>query len=172
MRRVVGHAEDTYDKGYFDWQRQGAAESARAMLPIVLELVSPRSILDVGCGTGVWLRTAIEQGVDDVFGVDGGTGELVIPSASFLRVDLEQPLDVGRQFDLAICMEVAEHLPAARAESLVHDLCRAADVVLFSAAIPARGSPAPASTSTSSGRPTGQRSSSTRVTARSTRFGR
>jgi SAM-dependent methyltransferase len=138
---VEGQALDTYGKGYFEWQRGGAADSARAMLPVVLELVSPASVLDVGCGTGVWLRTAIEFGVEDVFGVDGGTGELVIPQESFRRVDLEQPLDLGRRFDLAICMEVAEHLSEPRATSLVADLCRAADAVLFSAAIPGQGKP-------------------------------
>jgi SAM-dependent methyltransferase len=138
---VEGRAPDTYDQGYFEWQRGGADESARAMLPVVLDLVSPSSVLDVGCGTGVWLRTASDLGVTDIFGVDGGAGPLVIPEESFRRVDLEQPLDLGRRFDLVICMEVAEHLEPSRAESLVRDLCRAADVVLFSAAIPGQGKP-------------------------------
>jgi SAM-dependent methyltransferase len=132
---------ETYGEGYYAWQREGAFGSAQAMLPVVLELVSPASILDVGCGTGAWLRAATEHGVDDVFGVDGGTGELRIPAENFRRVDLEQPLDLGRRFDLAISMEVAEHLSPSRASSFVSDLCRASDVVLFSAAIPGQGAP-------------------------------
>jgi SAM-dependent methyltransferase len=132
---------ETYGKQYYDWQKAGAFASARAMLPIVLDLVSPTSILDVGCGTGAWLRVATELGVDDVMGVDGGTGELAIPGESFRRVDLERRLDLGRRFDLVICMEVAEHLSPARARSFVADLCRASDVVLFSAAIPGQGAP-------------------------------
>lgn len=134
-------AATAYGKRYYAWQKQGAVDSARALLPIVIDLVSPTSILDVGCGTGVWLRVATEHGIDDVLGVDGGTGELVISSENFRRLDLERRLDVGRRFGLAICMEVAEHLAPSRASSLVDDLCRAADVVLFSAAIPGQGAP-------------------------------
>jgi SAM-dependent methyltransferase len=141
MSRVGGSNVEAYGAGYYAWQRQGAFDSARAMLPVVLDLLAPASILDVGCGTGVWLHVAGDHGIHDVLGVDGGTGELVIGSEKFTRVDLEQPLDVGRRFDLAISMEVAEHLAPSRAPSFVDDLCRAADVVLFSAAIPGQGAP-------------------------------
>jgi SAM-dependent methyltransferase len=130
-----------YDERYYAWQRKGAFDSARALLPVVLELVRPNSILDVGCGTGAWLRVAIDEGITDVFGIDAGTGELVIPEEKFVRLDLDAPFDLGRRFDLVICMEVAEHLASERAESLVDDLCRAADCVLFSAAIPGQGAP-------------------------------
>jgi cyclopropane fatty-acyl-phospholipid synthase-like methyltransferase len=130
-----------YGEQYFAWQLEGAAGSATGMLPLVLDLVSPSSILDVGCGTGAWLRVALEHGVDDVLGVDGGTSERVIPADKFRAVDLAQPLELERRFDLAICMEVAEHLPPERASSFVAELCRAADVVLFSAAIPGQAEP-------------------------------
>ena len=142
VQMKVSNAEP-YGERYYAWQKQGASASAEVVLPIVLDLVSPKSMLDVGCGTGAWLRVALEHGIEDVLGFDGGTGELVIPAENFRRVDLEDPLDAGRRFDLAICMEVAEHLVPGRARSLVDDLCRSADVVLFSAAIPGQGAPGP-----------------------------
>jgi hypothetical protein len=138
---MTDSVDETYDAEYYEWQRDGAAQSATALLPLVMELVSPASILDVGCGTGAWLRVAADRGVSDIFGVDGGTGSLVIPEECFSRVDLEEPLDLGRRYDLAICMEVAEHLSHERAASLVAELAAAADVVLFSAAIPGQGDP-------------------------------
>jgi SAM-dependent methyltransferase len=130
-----------YGRQYFSWQREGAASSADAMLPLVLDLVSPSSILDVGCGTGVWLRTALDHGIQDVLGVDGGTSERVIPAEKFRQLDFAEPLEFEGRFDLVICMEVAEHLPPERASSFVAELCRAADVVLFSAAIPGQAEP-------------------------------
>src|SRR5262249_14104781 len=53
--------------------------------------------------------------------------------------DISKPLDCERRFDLAICLEVAEHLPSDCAADLVTNLCNAADVVLFSAATPGQG---------------------------------
>ena len=52
--------------------------------------------------------------------------------------DLSRPLDVGRRYDLASCMEVAEHLPAAVAPILIENLVKLAPVVLFGAAVPAQ----------------------------------
>lgn len=40
---------------------------------------------------------------------------------------------------MAICLEVAEHLTAARADTFVKDLCEASNMVLFGAAIPGQG---------------------------------
>jgi hypothetical protein len=54
-------------------------------------------------------------------------------------VELEESLRLNRRFDLAICLEVAEHLSGGRAASLVDDLCALSDCVLFSAAIPGQG---------------------------------
>src|SRR5690606_7975348 len=64
---------------------------------------------------------------------------LKIPAANFRRAPLDQPLDVKRRFDLAISLEVAEHLPAERAAGFVVELVALAPVVLFSAAIPGQG---------------------------------
>jgi hypothetical protein len=83
----------------------------------------------------------MDLGVSDVLGVDGGTAERVIPAEHFRHVDLEYTLELDRRFDLVICMEVAEHLSPDRGPRLVGDLCRAADIVLFSAAIPGQDVP-------------------------------
>jgi hypothetical protein len=44
-----------------------------------------------------------------------------------------------KSFDLSVCLEVAEHVPDASADTLVRSLTAAAPVVLFSAAIPLQG---------------------------------
>jgi hypothetical protein len=99
----------------------------------------PRSLVDVGCGTGVWLRAAMENGIEDLCGVDGVVASpehLVIRESLITKRDLTDPLDVGRRFDVAICLEVAEHLDARHAPTLVDSLVNLADTVVFSAACP------------------------------------
>lgn len=116
--------------------------AAEIILPLVLPGYSVGSILDVGCGLGTWLSVARDMGIDDVLGVEGeciDPSMLAIPSNLLLRRDLTAPLSLGRRFDLAICLEVAEHLPPACADMLVESLVAHSDVILFSAAIPRQG---------------------------------
>jgi SAM-dependent methyltransferase len=126
----------------FDWLDETSPASAEVVVPIVLDLVRPASVVDVGCGRGAWLAVFRRHGVADVLGVDGAyvdRGSLVIPTESFLAADLSHPTDVGRGFDLALCLEVGEHLPESAAPALVETLTSAAPAVLFSAAIPGQG---------------------------------
>jgi SAM-dependent methyltransferase len=115
------------------------------MVPRVLELCAPnhiRSVVDVGCGLGTWLRVFRESGVEDIFGVDGeyvNRDKLEIPMSSFATHDLAQPLDLSRSFDLAISLEVAEHIAPEFANIFVQSLTRLAPIVLFSAAVPGQG---------------------------------
>ena len=116
-------------------------ESAREVLPLVLDAVQPASVIDIGCGTGNWLAIAQESGVKEILGVDGAwvKAQLAIPPQSFVEHDLSTPLKLHRRFDLALSLEVAEHLPVSAARIFVKSLCDAADVVVFSAAIPGQG---------------------------------
>jgi SAM-dependent methyltransferase len=109
------------------------------VIPALFELVRPASVVDVGCGIGEWLAEFAAAGVTDLLGIDGphvDRGKLLIEPERFSARDLAEPLEVGRRFDLAISLEVAEHLPEACAESFVASLVSLAPVVLFSAAIP------------------------------------
>ncbi|MCA9235962.1 MAG: class I SAM-dependent methyltransferase [Planctomycetales bacterium] len=97
------------------------------------------SVLDVGCGRGMWLSAVTQAGVTDVCGVDGveETAEtLLFPVERFHHLNLTQPFDLGRTFDALLCLEVAEHLPQSAADVLVGSLCRHGDLVFFSAAAP------------------------------------
>lgn len=130
----------SYTHDFYGDQAPGSARSAGVVLPVVFELLQPRSLIDVGCGVGTWARAATDLGVEQVVGVDGeyaiGAG-LQIPAEAFVAADLANGFpSLTQRFDLAMSLEVAEHLPAARSSSFVADLCGLADVVLFSAAVP------------------------------------
>lgn len=131
-----------YSRDFYLDQMIESEASARVIAPMVLRLVAARSVVDVGCGVGTWLAAFREAGVAAIEGIDGAhvPRELLrIPVEAFTAADLERPLPPGPRADLALCLEVAEHLAPERAEGLVNDLVNRADAVLFSAALPFQG---------------------------------
>jgi SAM-dependent methyltransferase len=133
---------DRYHDGFFDRLEEVALGSAREIVPALIELVQPGSVVDLGCARGAWLRVFQENGVEDVFGVDGtyvDTEKLMIPKDHFQPADLGAGIRLPRQFDLAMSVEVAEHLPEASADGFVDSLVGLAPVVAFSAAVPGQG---------------------------------
>jgi 2-polyprenyl-3-methyl-5-hydroxy-6-metoxy-1,4-benzoquinol methylase len=114
------------------------------ILPIVFDIIKPTSVLDVGCGIGTWLSVCKDLGVVDVLGVDGDhvNRNLIkkyILDYEFMPYDLNLSFDLSRKYDLAICLEVLEHLPESSAVNIVNSLVAHSDVILFSAAIPGQG---------------------------------
>lgn len=137
-----GGADVKYTVQFYEDQKEGSLRSAREVVPLVMELLRPRSVVDVGCGVGTWLSVFTEHGVRDIAGVDGDyvpRNLLMIPTEAFVSADLRQAFSVKRSFDLALSIEVAEHLPPAAAPVHVESLVRLAPVVLFGAAIPFKG---------------------------------
>jgi SAM-dependent methyltransferase len=131
-----------YTSEYFEGHFDGAGPSAAVVVPLVLSLVSVKAVIDVGCGVGPWAAEFLARGVPDVWGVDGDYVDrslLRIPLDRFVARDLTKPFQFDRVFDLAVCLEVAEHLPESRAGGLVADLTCLARCVLFSAAVPGQG---------------------------------
>lgn len=127
-----------YDSTFYDVIRAGIRSSAAALVPVLNDLFHPASVIDVGCGEGHWGATFAALGVAAT-GVDGDYVANREPGITFIPADLSYLLDVDGPFDLAISLEVAEHLPPERAPSFVDDLCSLAPVVVFSAAIPGQG---------------------------------
>lgn len=121
---------------------EGALRAAERIIPLVLELTGPvKSVADVGGGTGAWLRQFRDAGIPHVRLFDSAAVEphLLIPRECFQPIDLECELPPAERFDLVVSVECAEHLRSERAEPLVQWLTSAADIVLFSAAIPGQG---------------------------------
>lgn len=132
-----------YNDAFYQNRNTRTREPARRITGFVLELVPGiGSAVDFGCGVGAWLAALRDQGVAEVFGMDGpwvNQAYLEIRPEEFRATTLDGDIRLDRRYDLAVSLEVAEHLPAAAAPGFVDNLVRAADVVLFSAAIPGQG---------------------------------
>lgn len=125
-----------YDKEFYNNQ------SAEIVVPIIINLFSPKSIIDVGCGLGNWLSVFKKHGISDILGVDGEwiNGENIeIETGNILIYDLTTPLNLNRKFDLAISLEVAEHIDEKFTDVFIESLTSASDTIVFSAAVPFQG---------------------------------
>jgi SAM-dependent methyltransferase len=132
--------EPIYDEAFFDAIRTWARESAAVIVPLVLHFTHPKSVIDVGCGSGEWLAEFAEHGIADYIGIDANPpSNLSISRERFTSVDLADPFSLEREFDLAVSLEIGEHLPTQRAAGFVADLCHLAPAIVFSAAIPGQG---------------------------------
>jgi len=135
---------DEYPREYFEVIKELARSSANVIVPILIDLVSPKSVVDFGTGAGSWLAVFRASGVEDIVGIDGDwipRDTLEIPQDRFLALNLERPVNLERGFDLVLALEVGEHLSPDSANALVESLTKAGPVVLFSAAIPFQGVP-------------------------------
>lgn len=132
-----------YDETFYNSQSKSSKLSANSVVPILIELLHPKSVVDIGCGIGTWLASFREYGVKDILGIDGeyiNHQRLQIPEDCFLGMDLSNPSSfIKNNFDLAISLEVAEHISENSSRRLVEFITSLAPVVFFSAAVPGQG---------------------------------
>ena len=128
-----------YDEDYFRALESSSRASAEVIVPRIIEKWSPRSVVDVGCGEGVWGNVLADAGTD-VLGVDGyHLQQERLQIRAFVACDLSKSVPRLGTFDLVICVEVAEHLPSRSAERFVTDLVNLGPRIVFSAATPGQG---------------------------------
>jgi SAM-dependent methyltransferase len=133
-----------YDTTFYKENRNDKKLKSVSIVLAEVIKVMPKinSAVDFGCGVGTWLAGLQRYGVLDICGFDGkwvNKDLLVIPKECFFEVDLDKPFEIKRKFDLAISIEVAEHLSENIAVEFIKTLTMASDIVLFSAAIPFQG---------------------------------
>ena len=119
-------------------------ESPRQIVPVIMEWLKPQSVVDVGCGIGTFLFCFKQAGVKQVLGIDGHWANRALmkkylDDTEFTVANLNEPITVNRKFDLAVCLEVAEHLKESEADTVVKSLTGLSNIILFSAAVPGQG---------------------------------
>jgi hypothetical protein len=130
-----------YNTAFYDAQSDISYASALKVVPILVDLLTPRSVIDVGCGVGTWLSVFESCGVS----ISGAEGPWVVSQSLRIHkkhidvVDLNSSFNLEKKFDCAISLEVAEHLDSDRGEGFVADICKLSDTIVFGAAIPGQG---------------------------------
>jgi SAM-dependent methyltransferase len=136
-QEAVTYSSSYFEEAVFDTDYQKIAEC-------ILHLYSPKRVIDVGCGPGKLSQRFAEAGIE-VTAVDGfASPAFTHANISFTRVDLNSRdalmrLEQMGPFDLAVCLEVAEHLAPSVSSTLISVLTKLAPVVVFSAAVPEQG---------------------------------
>jgi SAM-dependent methyltransferase len=132
----------TYDKAFYESRHNETKKSAQHLLNHLFNFYKPNSVVDFGCGVGTWLGVCKELGTSKIKGFEGpwlDTVHLVIDKNEFNHADLTTKMTFEEKFDMAITLEVAEHIVKEKADIFLDNLTASSDVILFSAAIPNQG---------------------------------
>lgn len=134
--------DDIYNADYYRLVDQMARHSVEPISASIGGEFKPRTVVDVGCGTGALLMALARHGVS-------GTGleysESALAVCRQRRLDVEKfdltrdALAAGRRYDVAVSTEVAEHILAEYADRLVGLIVAFSDNVVFTAATPGQG---------------------------------
>jgi len=126
-----------YSAEFFEDLRGSSSKSAKIIAQFILNKIKPKSVVDFGCGTGELLKALESMGKIDCLGIEGpwieGASRVFRPIA--VR-DLTNIVTLGKKFDVAVCLEVGEHLGEQFSTNLIASLTNASDIIVFSAAIP------------------------------------
>ncbi len=133
---------DSYDNIFYQEMSKTSSESARVLVPFLKKNLTFNSVIDIGCGDGQFVSEFIRHGISEVKGIEGDWILSMLDQSitPWLRIaDLTTELTFDTRFDLAICLEVAEHLDEKYADTFISNLVKASDLIFFSAAIPGQG---------------------------------
>lgn len=137
--------DDLYDAAFYQENLDNRAQYD-ALGDVIHSLFTPVDVYEVGCGAGLVMARLAQLGWD-VTGIDGSSHAIASAPVEvrhrIFRVDLLGPWNHRtRCCDVAICIEVAEHLPDSSAIDLVSwvaELPRISGHIVWSAAYPGQG---------------------------------
>jgi len=102
---------------------------------VLIRLLNPTSVIDIGCGSGDILAP-FEKNNLDVLGLDGSIAiqdRLKIKRENFALFDLRDEYNPERRYDLALVLEVGEHVEKDFDDIFIDNICKTSDKVLWTA---------------------------------------
>jgi len=149
-RRLSGHPkkqnleqgiDGIYTEDYLQDTIYWESVFSLSLAKVLIRYFNPHSVIDIGCGCGVYLKAFYELGIRDMVGYDGSNSSIkksLVPGKIEVH-DLREPLKLDRKFDLCLCIEVAEHLSYEYSDLLATTLTGLSDTIFFTAAPPGQG---------------------------------
>lgn len=141
-----------YSRKFYSSVDDRAGATAEEVFKVINMYLRTESILDVGCGSGAWLEAGFKLGVKRATGVDLWSSIEVVENNPNLKPNIADNTlklivrdfveDSTTEFiksDLAMCLEVVEHLPEHVGRNLVQRLTESANFIVFSGAQPGQG---------------------------------
>jgi len=104
--------DSTYTDLFFRDNIADSLPMAKYLVPKIAKMLGTKSVLDVGCATGHWLKCFSDIGAD-VYGLEGSMNtlnHLLIPRESVSIFDLRDKYATKHDVDLVLSIEVAEHI--------------------------------------------------------------
>ena len=133
---------EVYDEHFFSNNQAEGLRHAEWFMPLLEGLFHFKSLVDVGCGTGHFVKWCDDHGIEatGVEGSDAGIKNAICKS--ILQFDLRAPTLVRGKVkgaDIALCIEVAEHIEEEHVNIFVDTLCSLSDTIVMTAAPPGQG---------------------------------
>ncbi len=127
-----------FDQKYFTKREKGEwYEDSMQICDSLIGSFKIESVVDFGCGNGVYLKIFQKRGIKEVKGYDGSKTALsnsMMPQVEY--ADLRQPILTSMPYDLVLCIEVAPYLHEKYENRLFSNLIEAThdkSIICFSA---------------------------------------
>jgi 2-polyprenyl-3-methyl-5-hydroxy-6-metoxy-1,4-benzoquinol methylase len=126
---------DDYSVEYYKRVNKEEGAQAEAMADFIVSVFNPKTVIDLGCGTGLYISSLMARGVD-CLGIDSSENAfdyevLRVDSTKVMAGDLRERLTFP-QADLVLCLEVLEHIQEEFADQAVDNIVNAGKVLIVS----------------------------------------
>ena len=132
-----------YSKEYYEGIRSANHSYYELFAQVLMEEFKPSTLVDCGCGHGDISKEFLSHGCKEAFLFDGSPDAVEIARSAGMKnveqLDFANAETIPAKGDLAICLEVAEHIPTAYAGNLCRLLSNVAPTLAFTAAPPGQG---------------------------------
>lgn len=129
------YTPEPYTISYYHAINEEETEQAKALSEGVKKLYNPKSIVDLGCGTGLYLYPYMHidrLGID--ISIEGKNIDVcMIPESMFVVDDItKKDFLLPKKYDVAYCLEVLEHIGMEHMEQTIKNITSASDTIITS----------------------------------------